>query len=123
MTEPIQDLFGEQRIQIRDNSVLEKACNRLLLMNQQDPNLFRGDSMGEIDRKIFAEILWEDGVQKLIPSDKKAEFIEVVKKCPESDVLTRARRYLQEKDLVLVSSKAVQSAERFRARIAPSVKR
>ena len=117
------DLFDEPHIQIPGNEVLAKACNRLLLMYQQNQNLFDGDTMGEIDRKIFAEILWEDGVQTLVPADKKPEFIKIVGKCPEADVLTRARRFLQEKDMIRLSLKAVKSAEQFRSRIAGSVKK
>ncbi len=117
-----KDLFNEPHITIKDNQVLENAANRLLLMIQRNPELLNGDTIGEIDRKIYAEILWEDGVQNILPSDKKEEFVKVVSKAPESDVLTRARRYLAEADLIRLPSKAIQSAERFRSRIAGSLR-
>lgn len=117
-----KDLFDEPHIQIKDNAVLEKAANRLLLMIQRNPELLDGDSMGEIDRRLYAEILWEDGIQHLIPSDKKADFIKVVTKTQESDVYTRARRFLAEKDLIRLPSKVIQSAERFRARISSAMR-
>ncbi len=116
------DLFSEPHIQIKDNQVLERACNRLLLMCQQHPELLNGNSVGEIDRRIYAEILWEDGIHHLIPSDKKTEFINVVQRTQESDVYSRGRRWLAEKDLIRLPAKAVQDAERMRSRISGALK-
>ncbi len=116
------DLLGEPHIQIKDNIVLEKACNRLLLLCQRNPQLLDGHSMGEIDRRLYAEILWEDGIQHLVPSDKKQEFVSVVIKTQESDVFTRARRYLLEKTLITLPAKIIVEAERTRARIAGAMR-
>ncbi len=116
------DMFGEPHTEIKDNPILEKACNRLLLMYQKDKSLFDGDTMGEIDHRIYAEILWEDGFQKLISPDKKQIFINAIMKVQESDIFTRARRELLSRDLIRVSSRAIQNAERHRARISSSMR-
>jgi hypothetical protein len=110
------------KVQITGNETLANACNRLLLMVERDPTLLNGDSFGQIDRRIFGEILWEDGLNQLIPSDKKQEFLNTIQKCPESDVFTRARRELLARDLIRVNSKAIKSAEQFRSRIASSMR-
>jgi hypothetical protein len=118
------DLFGEERevVKIKDNGVLEKACNRLLQMTKYDPELLNGNTMGEIDRRIFAEILWEDCFQNLIKPERKQIFIDAMLKAPEQDVYTRARRELLSRDLIRVSSEAIKSGERYRARIAGAMK-
>lgn len=118
-----KDLFNEPHITIKDNVVLEKACNRLLLMYQRDASLFDGDSMGQITRRLYAEILWEDGLQKLIPNDKKGEYVTAMLKMPESDVITRALRYCTNTiDAIRLPARAIQEAERMRARIAGSMR-
>ena len=116
------DLFGEPRVTIKDNTVLENACNRLLRMVQRDPTLLDGSSMAEIDRRIYGECLWEDGVCNLLSSDKKAEFLKIVSKTQDSEVLSRARRHLLSEDLIRVSSAAIKSGEQFRARISGAMK-
>ncbi len=119
-----RDLFGAEHseIRIKDNAILERACNRLLDMIRRNPELLDGDSMGEIDHRVFAEILWEDGFQNLISHSKKQIFIDAVMKVQESDIFTRARRELLSRDLIRVSSKAIQSGERFRVRIAGAMR-
>lgn len=115
---PQTDFFGEVHISIPDNKVLENAANRLLTMYQANPNLFDGDSKGEIDRQIFAEVLWEDGLQRLISADKKAEYLKVFNAAPEAEVISRALRWLVSADYVRLSAKVLRSAEQMRQRIA-----
>lgn len=117
-----RDLMGEIHISIPDNKVLENAANRLLAMYQENPNLFDGFSKGEIDRKIFAEILWQDGLQLLIPTDKKGEYVKTMLAAPEGEVVTRAFRWLVQNDHIRLSAKVIKSAEQMRARIAQSMK-
>jgi hypothetical protein len=116
------DLFSETHIHIPDNQILENAANRLLSMYQENPAIFDGDSKGEIDRQVFGEILWRDGLQRLIPSDKKAEYLKIFNAAPEAEVVTRAFRYLVQKDYIRLKASVVQSAERFRARIAGAMR-
>ena len=112
------DLFGEQRISIRGNNVLSEACNRLLAMYQRSPELFEGNEVGEINRRLYGEILWEDGAQNLIPADKKQEFIELVIKTQEADVFSRALRSLvYDLNLIKLSAEAVRRAEQMRNRL------
>ncbi len=117
------DLMGNPRISIKDNPVLENACNRLLIMVKNDPELVKGDTMGTIDRRIYAELLWEDCFKTLIDPAKKHVFVKALTKAPESDVFTRARRELLSRNLLPgVSPKAIVDAERHRARIAEAMK-
>ncbi len=110
------------RIQIKDNPVLEKMANRLLEMIERDPSLLNGISMAEVDRKIYANILWEDGVQRIVPSDKKTEFFNIVIKTQDSEVVSRARRELLSRDLIRLSASVIKSAEQYRSRISRSMR-
>jgi hypothetical protein len=117
------DLFEEPHIQIKDNPILEKAVNRLLLMIQRDSTLLDGDSMAEIDRTIYANVLLEDGAQKMILPDKREEFIKLIIKSQDGEIYGRARRYILEHDLKRVKASAVKSAEQFRSRIASGMRK
>jgi hypothetical protein len=119
-----KDLFGEDRqvVQIKDNAVLEKACNRLLDMIKHKPELLDGSTMSEIDHRLFAELVWEDCFKSLISEDKKEIFISAMMRAPQWDVFSRARRELLSRDLIRVSSRAVQDAERTRKRIAGAMR-
>jgi hypothetical protein len=112
------DLFSETHIQVPNNIVLENACNRLLALYQERPDLFDGETRGEVDRKVFAEILWRDGLQRIIPSDKKEEYFKIFMKAPEGEVITRAIRHLFSEGLIPISRKLILAGERMRARIA-----
>jgi hypothetical protein len=116
------DLFNESHIRIPDNPILEKAANRLLAMYQENPNIFEGDSKGEIDRQVFAEVLWRDGLQRLIPADKKAEYLKVFNAAPEAEVISRALRYLVQQDYIRLKADVIRKAEGFRNRIAGAMK-
>lgn len=110
------------RIQIKDNPVLEKMANRLLEMIERDPSLLNGLSVGEIDRRLYSEILWEDGLQRIIPSDKKAEFQNIVIKTQDSEVISRARRELLSLDVIRLSASVIKQAEQYRSRISRSMR-
>lgn len=115
-------MFDEPHVTISDNPVLEHAANRLLLMVERDRELLTGDSVGIIDRRLYAEILWEDGVQAILPASSKETFIKTVVAAQESDVYSRARRWLVEHDYIRLPAKAIQQAERTRHRIAGAMR-
>ena len=119
---PQSDMFGEEHIYIKDNEVLARACTRLLDMTKRHPELLKGTSVAEIDRKIFASILWEDGVQHLIPSDKKEEFFKVITKTQDGEVWGRARRYLLEHDHIRLASSVIKKAEIMRSKISGAMR-
>ena len=130
---PRTDLFGNDvggglktedvpAIRIRDNPVLERACNRLLGLIRKDSSLLDGDSMATIDGQLFAEVVWVDCFHKLISEDKKGIFIAAMRKAPSQEVYSRARRELLSRDLIRVSSKAIKSGEHFRAKIAEAMR-
>lgn len=111
------------RIQIKGNPVLEKMANRLLEMYERNPDIFKGVNMGEITRQLYAEILWEDGLQHIIPSDKKSEFVNTIIKAPESEVINRALRHcVYTEDLIKLSASVIRSAEQYRSRISRSMR-
>jgi len=127
-----QDIFGQPAggyvssnipaIKIQDNQILEKACNRLLSMVRADSSLLDGDTMGEIDRRLFAEIAWEDRFAKLVAPERKGIFIKAMMGLGEPEVYTRARRELLRRDIIRVSAKAIRSGEQFRSRIAGAMR-
>lgn len=128
---PKTDMFGnvtggqlahDVPVRIPDNPVLERACNRLLDMIRKNPSLIDGDSMGQIDRRLYAEVAWEDRFAKLVAPERKDTFIQAMMGLPEPEVFTRARRELLSRDRIRVSSKAVKSGEQHRARIAGAMR-
>lgn len=117
------DLFDEPHIHIKDNQVLEKAANHLLLLLQgREKELLTGNSVGEIDRRLCAEYWLDEGLRNIIPEDKRQAFIDFMLRATEGDVITRARRFLCEKDHIRLPNKVIVQAERFRARIAGAMR-
>jgi hypothetical protein len=114
-------MFGEPRVKgLEDNKVLETACNRLLLMISHNPSLLETISMAALDRRLYAEMLLEDGAASIV-TDREA-FIKTVIKCQDSEIVSRARRYLLEKDYIRLPQKVVVAAEQNRARISRGMK-
>ena len=112
-----RDMFGETHVSIKDNAVLEKAANHLLLLLQRKPELLNGATIGEIDRKIMTEFWMEEGLHAILTETQREQFMDFFLKATEGEVISRARRYLVEKDIVRLPAKAVIGGERFRKRI------
>jgi hypothetical protein len=120
------DLWGEKRIHIPENPLLEGICNHILYLTDRDKGLLDGNSVGEIDRKLTLNIWLDEGLKNFIPEDMReafAEWFKNPKHRPDEEAISRARRYLAERDLIRLPAKAIQSAEQHRQRIARSVKR
>lgn len=118
-------LFGEQHIKIDGNPLLEGIANHILDIVQREPVVQDGDTMAYIDRHLALKLWYDEGLRRFIPEDLRPEFEEWFcspKTCPDYEAITRARRYLQDKDLFRPSAKAVVNAERHRQRISRSVK-
>lgn len=125
MNTPATDLFGEQRIKIAGNPLLEGIANHILDLIARDPGLLDGDKVGDIDRRLTLAIWYENGLRDYIPEDRRDAFAEWFmdpKRCPDDEAISRARRYLAERDYIRLPQKAVQNAEHHRERIARSVK-
>ena len=125
MTIPATNLFGEQRIKIDGNPLLQDLCNHILDLVKRKPELLNGNKVGNIDRQLTLSIWMEQGLWKFIPEDKRADFeawFMNAKHCPDEEAISRARRYLAEKDYIRLPQSAIQDAERHRQRIARSVK-
>lgn len=120
------DLFGQPAqyvnesrpmMKIPGNETLEKACTLLLGLIRETPELIDGDTIAEVDRKIYAEVLWNACFKDIVAQDKKWMFTKAMMKAPDAELYSRARRELQSRDYIRLSSKAVKSGEQFRARI------
>jgi hypothetical protein len=125
------DLFGEKRISIPDNPTLEKVATMILNLSDHYPEMFDGNTIGEVDRKI-REIVWlENGLYTILTSDEKgADKVRAWEKwnanpqqCVDSETLTRARRHLVEKGLVRLKASAIKQGERERSRLSKSFRR
>jgi len=116
------DLFGNVRlVDLNDNPVLQRMAERLLDMCQRDPSLLSGDSVGEIDRKISASVWLDDGLSNLIPSDQRQRYFDIMAKATEGEVITRARRWLTEKDLIRLPASVIRKSEQSRSRISQAM--
>jgi hypothetical protein len=125
MTMPQPDLFGERRIKIEGNLLLEGIANHILDLYSKDPELLNGDSVGEINRKVTLAIYFDNGLLQVLQSGAKEQFIEwfMNKKLAHTEEeIARALRYLVQNDYLRLPSKALIDAERHRQRIARSVK-
>jgi len=119
------NLFNEQVIKIPGNPKLEGIANRILELVQQNHDLLEGDKVGEIDRKITLALWYSEGLGRFIPEDKReafAEWFSDLRNCPDEEAISRARRYLAERDLIRLPQKAILNAETQRQRISRSVK-
>ena len=125
MAGTMTNLFGEQRIQIAGNPLLEGLCNHILQLVDKDPELLTGDQVGIIDRKLTLAMWMEEGLCRILTGDQMEAFMEWAmdpKKCPDPEAISRARRYLAERDMIRLPQKAIQDAERHRQRISTSVR-
>jgi hypothetical protein len=99
-----QDMFGKKRISIPDNPTLEKVAEMILNLSDQYPEMLDGNKISDIDRNIQYVVWMENGLRTILqsdwattPQDRINEFEKWHKdssKCINSDLLTRARRYL-----------------------------
>jgi hypothetical protein len=119
--------FGDdtQIVRIPSNELLARICNHILELVKRNPDLLDGDKVGEIDRKLMLEIWQEEGLNRILNPEQWEKFSEWAmnpKTCPDPEAISRARRYLLEKDMIRISSTAIKQAEQHRQRIARSVK-
>ena len=120
-----RDFFGNTRIQIEGNPLLEMIANHILDLVQREPALLDGEQVGVIDRKIMVALWADDGIREFIPADKWESFKAWAtnpKRMVDPEAISRARRYLAEKDYIRLSQTAIKSAEFQRQRIGQSVK-
>jgi len=121
----MQDLFGEQRVEIKGNPKLELTANHILKLVKEDPDLLNGDKMKEIDRKL-RQAVWRDNGLTAVLGDKLEAFEEWASdsnRCIDPEIIQRARRHLIQHDLIRVSAEAVRDAEKMRQRVSGSLGR
>ncbi len=120
-----RNLFNEPSVSIPDNPTLERAAIKLLKLVEGDPSLLSGVKVGEIDRKIRFAFWMENGLKDILAPDQVGAveaFVMDPKRCIDPEVINRARRWLTEHDRIRLPSKAVQAAERDRARLSGAFK-
>jgi len=120
-------LFGEQRVKIAGNPLLEGIANHILDLVQRQPEIQgkEGDTTGDINHKLIFTIWRDEGLDQFIAPDKREAFLEWVcnsKRCSDPEAISRARRHLCKLGLFRMPQSAIVSAERHRQRIARSVK-
>lgn len=118
------DMFGERRITIPGNSYLADIANHVLELTERDPSLLTGNSIGEINRKVTLAV-WEDsGLTPQVLAGGREAFRQwfMNAKLKQEDEITRALRYLVEKDLRRLPADVIKKAEAHRQRIARSVR-
>jgi len=121
------DLFGRKRISIPDNPTLEKVAEMILNLSEQYPEMLDGKTISEVDRDIRCIVWMENGLRAILISDpmttgsqRLAEFESWhsnPQTCTDAELLTRARRYLVEHDLIRLSKAALVEGEQHRARL------
>jgi len=116
-------LFGERHIKIEGNPLLEGIANHILDLVQRNPELLNGKKIGDIDKNITLALWYDEGFGRFVPEDKRGEFEKwFMEHCPDEEAISRARRYLAERDFIRLPQSAVQTAERHRQRISRSVR-
>lgn len=108
---------GRPMMKIPGNEILERWCGKVLELIRANPELIEGDTTGRVDENIFIAVAWETVFKDLVAPERKKAFEDAMRKVPTQETLGRARRFLQERDYIRLSSKAVKSGEQFRARI------
>ena len=124
--QPMTDLFSQTRIIIQGNPLLEGIANHILELVQRNPELLKGDKVGVIDRKLLLAIWFDEGLNQILNSEQWEAFKAWAmnpKTCPDPEAISRARRYLAERDYIRLPKQAIEDAERQRQRISRSVRR
>ena len=119
----MQDLFGEQRIDIKGNQKLENVANHILKLVNNDATLLDGESIKEINSKVIMAVWKEEGLMRILNSDQVEAFTQWMMSSTNADTISRTVRYLAEHDNIRLPSKVVQKAEQQRSRISSSFRR
>ena len=118
----MQDLFGEQRIKVEGNSVLETTANHILRLVTENPGLLTDKKIKYIDHNLRMAV-WKDNGLSAVLGDKLNDFEEWAKdnnRCIDPEVIRRARQYLVEHDYIRLPAEAVRDAERKRQFVSSS---
>lgn len=119
------DFWGEKRIHISGNPLLEGIANHILELVNRDPELLNGERVGDINRKVTLAIYFDNGLLPVLRSGSREQFTEwfMNKKLVHTEEeIARALRYLVEHDHCRLPAKAVRQSEVDRYRIARSVR-
>lgn len=119
------DIFGETRIHIDGNPKLEGIANHILEIYHRDPDILNGDTIGQINRQIHAEVMLENGLTPVLKSGDiekfKQWYLDRKRNTDTEEETARALRYLVENDYMRLPARAIQEAERHKQRISNSL--
>ena len=121
-----RNLFGEQQVDIPDNPNLQRAANIVLRIVDLDPDVLKGDTIGEIDRKLLTAIWLENGLSDILTNEQIDQFVEWMldsSRCLNTELVRRARQYLSQHDYIRLPAKAIRDSEKHRAKIGGSLGR
>jgi len=122
MNTPATNLFGEQRITIQGNPLLQDIANHVYQIYQREPSIVNGKSVGEIYRRITLAVYFENGLSLVLKTASKDDFTDWFMSAHTEEEIARAIRWLREHDYIRFPENVVVTAERHRQRIARSVK-
>lgn len=120
------NLFGEKVIRIKGDSYLNEIAQRIYDLVNRKPEVLTGSSMGEINRKIHLEMMFDSGLIPILTREKNfTEFREwyLSKSCPTEEECARATRGLIEADLIRLPASIIKRSEQFKSRISSSLRR
>lgn len=118
-------LFGERTVSIPDNPTLATQCNHILRLVDADKSLLDGVKMGAIYRKIVWAVWMDNGLKGAFQEgfESLQDFLFDTKKAASYDTVTRAIRWLIEKDYIRVSSAAMKESFNQEKRLAVAFKK
>lgn len=120
------DFFGETHIKIKGDTKLNDIANRVYQLYQRSPELFKGESIGALNRKIHLELMLDDGLRGVIPTGSIEQFrlwyCDKQKNSTTEEECARAFRELVHEGKILLEAHVILKAERDRQRISGNMK-
>lgn len=118
------DLFGEKRVFIQDNPTLQKVAEMILRLSDHYPEMFDGNTIGAVNRKV-REIVWmENGLYEVLKEPDFQKRLDAFenwhkdnKRCIDTELITRATRFLVAEGTVRLRKSAIIDGERHKNRL------
>ncbi len=103
-TNLLGEYYDEPVVDIKDNEYLARLSNQILDLKKKYPNLFDGDTIGEINRKVMLAVWLDNGLEREITDrallKSLIEWLKNTKIAISEENTSRAVRYLASRDLI-----------------------
>ena len=122
----MENLFGEQQVDMPDNPNLAKAANLILKAVRNSPEILDGNTIGNIDRKLRVAIWLTQGLADILSDEQIERFrlwAQDSSRCIDPELIRRARQYLVQHDHIRLSAEALRDGERQRSRLSGAFRR